>query len=272
MTRRILILPALLAGAMVLAVASAVADDADDDAAHVQRWQAVQKAIFGNRPVESGSALLQLDAPVRALDAALVPVVVHVRGDKPIKGLYLVVDDNPSPVAAHFTFGPAADPREIHLRVRVDQYTELHAIAEMPDGALYQVKDFVKAAGGCSAPSGTSDEQAMQGMGQMKLRTLGDYAPGKSLLVQLLIRHPNFNGMQMNQVTRLYTPARFLDETDVSYDGVSVFHLDSDISMSTDPAITFGFVPKEKGRLDVVARDSKDTTFRHSFDIPEQRS
>ncbi len=83
-----------------------------------------------------------------------------------------------------------------------------------------------------------------------------------------MIRHPNFNGMQMNQVTRLYTPARFVRSVDVTYNGGLVFHLDSDISLSTDPVIGFGFVPDAKGTMVVTAKDSSGATFTHSFALP----
>jgi len=126
----------------------------------------------------------------------------------------------------------------------------------------------VKAAGGCSAPSGQSDAEALQGLGEMKLRVLGAYAPGRPLQVKLLIRHPDFNGMQMNQLTRLVTPARFIDSTEVSYNGTKVFHLETGISLSSDPAITFGFFPKSVGQLEVVAHDTDKAVFRHEFDIP----
>lgn len=261
---------AALCGVAVLTAGPARAEE--DDAARAARWKDVQQAVFGNRPVLDGHAMLTLKAPPRALDAALVPMAMEVADGTPVKGLYLIIDDNPSPLAAHFSFGPAADPHEIRVRVRVDQYTEVHAVVETPDGKLYGVEDFVKAAGGCSAPAGASEAEALKGLGEMKLRTLGTYAPGKPLQVQLLIRHPNFNGMQMDQLSRMYTPARFIDATDVSYEGAQVFHLDSDISLSSDPAITFSFMPKSKGTLTVVAKDSKETTFRHSFDIPPEGS
>ena len=45
-------------------------------------------------------------------------------------------------------------------------------------------------------------------------------------------------------------------------------HLDADISLSTDPVITFGFVPHAKGQMKVVAQDSTNATFAHSFDVP----
>jgi sulfur-oxidizing protein SoxY len=54
----------------------------------------------------------------------------------------------------------------------------------------------------------------------------------------------------------------------VTYEGSKVFHLESDISISTDPVIIFGFVPQAKGKLKVAIRDSEDTTFDRSFDVP----
>jgi sulfur-oxidizing protein SoxY len=202
------------------------------------------------------------------LDAALVPIELHMSGDGQVSGVYLIIDDNPAPLAAHFVFGPKSDPRNLKLRVRVNAYTNIHAIAETRDGQLHAATKFVKAAGGCSAPAGPDDAAALADIGRMKLRLLGDFNAGKPMQAQLMIRHPNFNGMQMNQITRFYTPARFIRTIDATYDGGQVFHLDADISLATDPVITFGFVPKEKGQMKVVAQDSSNAMFDHSFDVP----
>jgi sulfur-oxidizing protein SoxY len=241
----------------------------DEMAPRAERWKALQEAIFGDRKVLDGSKVINLDVPPRALDAALVPVGLELLGTEPVKAVYLIIDNNPSPLSAQVTFGPIADARSIKLRVRVDEYTLMHAVAEAQDGKLYGSEKFVKAAGGCSAPAGSSEEEALRDIGRMKLRLLGEFAAGKPMQAQLMIRHPNFNGMQMNQVTRFYTPARFIRSTEVTYDGSRVFHLDSDISISTDPVIIFGFVPPVKGKLSVAVRDSDDATFSRSFDVPQ---
>jgi len=249
--------------------AAAPANDNDNDAAtRASRWQALQKALFPGRSLHDGAGIVKLDAPPRALDAALVPITVDLSTVKPIKGVYVVIDNNPSPLAAHFTFGPKADPHSLKMRVRVDAYTDMHAIAESQDGQLFVATRFVKASGGCSAPAGSDDSAALADIGRMKLHLIGDFVAGKPEQAVLMVRHPNFNGMQMNQITRFYTPPRFIRTIDASYEGGSIFHLDSDISMSTDPVITFGFVPQAKGQLKVVVKDSKDAKFDGSFDIP----
>ncbi len=263
-----LLVAAICALGSFVVISRAHATD-DDAAARAERWKVLQEAIFGDRKVHDGSGVIALDAPPRALDAALVPIGLQLTGDEPIKAVYLVIDNNPSPLAAHITFGPKADPRSMKLRVRVNEYTLMHAIAETQDGKLYLAEKFVKAAGGCSAPAGSDDKEALQEIGRMKLRLLGDFAAGQPIQAQLMIRHPNFNGMQMNQITRYYTPARFIKSTEVTYEGSKVFHLESDISISTDPVIIFGFVPHAQGKLKVAIRDSEDATFAHSFDVPE---
>ena len=48
----------------------------------------------------------------------------------------------------------------IETRVRVDQYTNVHAVAETADGKLFVSTVFVKAAGGCSAPTGNNADAA----------------------------------------------------------------------------------------------------------------
>jgi sulfur-oxidizing protein SoxY len=258
---------ATVAVVLVAGLGPAFAEDSDDQD-RVARWKQLQETLFPHRKVLDSGGIITVDAPPRALDAALVPVDLHISNKKPVKGVYLVIDDNPAPMAAHIVFGPEADPRELKLRVRVNAYTNIHAVAETQDGELHAATQFVKAAGGCSAPAGPDDAAALADIGRMKLRLVGDFNAGQPLQAQLMIRHPNFNGMQMNQITRYFTPARFIRTIDATYEGGQVFHMDTDISLSTDPVITFGFVPHGKGQMKVVAQDSSNATFDRSFDVP----
>ena len=238
-----------------------------EEAKAEQRWSELQRAIFPDRTLNDGKGIIELEAPARALDAALVPLSVTTSGTKPVRKIYLVIDNNPGPLAGRFTFGEAADPSMLKVRMRVNTYTNIHAVAEDAEGQLYSVQEFVKASGGCSAPAGSNDPKALEEMGQMRFKLLSNVTLGQPVQAQLMIRHPNFNGMQMDQVTRLYTPAHFIKTIDITYAGQSVMQVESDIALSTDPVITFGFVPRQNDKLKVVVSDSKGNRFERSFDV-----
>lgn len=262
----------LLIAVAVSSTAAAQAPPSDEEAQRAERWAQLKDVIFKGRAVSDGAGVLDLVAPPRALDAALVPLTITTSGSKPLERIYLIIDNNPGPLAGKFTFGEAADPSQLKVRMRVNTYTDIHAVAEGKDGALYSVQKFVKAAGGCSAPAGSNDPQALSEVGQMRLRLPTEVAIGKPVQVQLMIRHPNFNGMQMDQITRHYTPAHFIRTIDVTFEGTKVLNVESDIALSTDPVLSFGFVPHKAGQLKVVVNDSKDQRFERTFDVvPSQR-
>ena len=50
--------------------------------------------------------------------------------------------------------------------LRVDKYTYVRAILEMNDGKKYMVSNYVKAAGGCSAPSLADMDSVMARLGK----------------------------------------------------------------------------------------------------------
>ena len=161
------------------------------------------------------------------------------------------------------------DPKEIKMRVRVNTYTDMHAVAVTKDGKLLETTKFVKASGGCSAPMGMSDDEAMKGIGEMKVKLAGDVAADKPVDATLMIRHPNFNGMQMNQVTRQYTPARYIQSIDVTYADKKVFDLATDISLASNPVINFDLLPSvAKGSLQVAVKDSQNGQWSKSFSVP----
>ncbi|MBV9654623.1 MAG: quinoprotein dehydrogenase-associated SoxYZ-like carrier [Acetobacteraceae bacterium] len=245
-----------------------------EDAGRAERWTELQHAVFGERALADGAGVIALEAPSRAMDAAIVPVAVTLTGAEHVKAVYLLIDGNPSPLAATVHFGPAADPRALRTRVRVEQYTLMHAVAETEDGRLFATERFVKAAGGCSAPASKDQQAAAARIGQIKLKRdpASPAAEGQPATAQLLISHPNNNGMQMDQVTRNYIPARYIQNVTVDFGGERVFAMDADISLSEDPAITFGFVPHNAGPMTVAVRDSKGSLFQQSFDFAAGRS
>ena len=152
--------------------------------------------------------------------------------------------------------------------MRVNSYTNMHAVAELQDGTLVESVKFVKASGGCSAPMGISDDEAMQGIGDIRLKLSENVTPGKPTEATLLVRHPNFNGMQMDLDTHGYTPARYIRTIDVTDGDKLVFTLKADISLSSNPVIGFGFVPQPTGQLTIAVDDSDASHWEKAFVIP----
>ena len=233
-------------------------------------WPALAAQIFDGRAVEDGSAVVAIDAPYRAEDAALVPIGLRCllpAGDaRRIAGLTLVIDENPSPLAATFALGEASGIRSLSTRVRVDSYTNLHVVAELTDGRLYAAERFVKAAGGCSAPAAKPDANATP-PGTMRFRQFAS-APGAepdSAEAQLLIRHPNYSGMQMDQVTRLYTPAQFVKSVRIWQGAEILVAIESGISISENPSFRFDYRPNGATSFRALMEDSDGRSYRQEW-------
>ena len=119
-----------------------------DPAEEAQRWQDVREPVFHARPIQDAGEEVKLIAPDRAMDAALVPLTVELHAKKRVTAVTVFIDNNPAPVVGTFRFGPAISPDQIKFRVRINDYTLVHAVAETEDGALLAAEHYVKAAGG----------------------------------------------------------------------------------------------------------------------------
>jgi sulfur-oxidizing protein SoxY len=233
-------------------------------------WPPLAAQIFNDRPIQDGGAIVAIDAPYRAEDAALVPIGLHsllsVDDVRRVVSITLVIDENPSPVAAVFALGASSRVRSLSTRVRVDSYTNLHAVAELSDGQLYGTQRFVKAAGGCSAPAAKQDADSIP-LGTMRFRRFQqasgtDPDQGEA---QLLIRHPNYSGMQMDQVSRLYVPAHFVKSVRIWQGRDVLLSIDCGISISENPSFRFDFRSNDANTFRAEMMDSDGSSFGQEF-------
>ena len=78
-------------------------------------WKDLSNDIFKGRAIEDGKSVLTLETPVRAEDAAIVPMTMSftlpAQDTRRVVKVTLVVDQNPAPVVAAFTVGETASPR-----------------------------------------------------------------------------------------------------------------------------------------------------------------
>lgn len=244
----------------------------------VDPWPGLVQDIFNNRPMNDGSSVLAIEMPYRAEDAAIVPVTLRSKlapdDARRLKTITLVIDQNPAPMAAKFELGPDAKVSEISTRVRVNSYTNVHAVAELSDGQLYMVKTFVKASGGCSAPAVKNVEEARNHLGQMKYRQFAraDRGPDVSREAQIMIGHPNNSGLQMDQITHLYIPAFFIDQLQLWQDNSPVLSVEGGISISEDPNIRFTYVSNGAKTFRAEAKDTSGHIFQKEWKVDESGS
>ena len=262
---------AFLSAALVMCVL--IAPSRAGDQPSEATWQSIQGDIFDKTEFLNGETMMSMDAPYRAEDAAIVPVSIKVRPESGIRKVTIVIDENPSPMAASFTFGPAAASASFSSRFRVNNYSWIRAIGETEDGKQYMIKKYVKASGGCSAPASKDAEAARALMGQMKLRIF-QTGENKALEqstgsreAQIMIRHPNNSGLQMDQVTMLYVPAHFVDVIELVRGKDLVVKVEGGISLSEDPNIRFFYKAAGSGDFTVNATDTDGKKFKHSWPV-----
>lgn len=246
-------------------------------------WSWLKDDLYGDRPIHDGAEWLAMEAPYRAYDAAIVPIdITALRpqgATRFIKNITLVIDQNPAPVAAVFQFGPRVGLASISTRVRVNAYSYIRAIAETNDGELFMVSRFVKATGGCSAPALKDQDQSLANLGKMRLRYFTPNESARSTPAaqtvreaQLMIRHPNYSGLQMDQITRNYVPAHFVREIEVRQGDDLILSIESAISLSEDPSVRFHFLSDGVEPINVRIQDTDDQIFMQSWPISSPAS
>jgi sulfur-oxidizing protein SoxY len=258
---------ARIAGFAVTVLGVATLSSFAQQAAQKDPWPELAASVFNGRPLADGAGLIAIEMPGRAEDAAIVPLTVRATlppGDtRRVKAFTIVIDENPAPVAATFNIGPNAVVTSISTRVRIDSYTDVHAVAELTDGKLYVVKTYVKASGGCSAPSVKSADKT--GVGQMRLRQFAKSADGAASNLreaQIMVRHPNNSGLQMDQITRHYLPAYFVQSVKVWQGEELLLAVESSISISEDPNFRFTYLPNGAKSFAAEAIDTDNRTFK----------
>ena len=265
------VIASALMAAVFVAVPAAVlaqAATAGQDQPSEETWNSIKDDIFKGRSILDGSGLVILDAPRRAEDAAVVPIGMRVSftddDKRTLQSLTLVIDENPAPVAGTFTLGPRSGVTSISTRVRVNSYSYVRLIAELSDGKLYGVKTYVKASGGCSAPASSNSDATKSMLGQMKFRT---FRPESGTLpeAQLMMRHPQNSGLQMDQLTRLYIPPFFIENLKIWQGDNLLVEMEGGIAISEDPNIRFNFKPNGADKFRAEAMDTSRKLFRDEW-------
>jgi sulfur-oxidizing protein SoxY len=227
-------------------------------------WTYLRPQFYGERDIGVvDQAFISLDAPANTPDPAATALTVRF-GDSAIghiKQLRVIIDNNPSPVASTFDFAAGARIAEIGMRVRIDRWTSVRAIAETTDGRLEMRSVWINASGGCAAaPAATAGTGAL---GDIRFRNTPD---GKSL--QVGIRHPNNSGFQIDPISGNPIPPHYVSHIRFSADGRTLLDVDAGISLSENPTLRIASDTALPEPVTVEATDSKDAHFSASWRGP----
>jgi sulfur-oxidizing protein SoxY len=237
-------------------------------------WDDVRASAFGTRSIADGAAIVALQAPYRAEDQRNVPLsaAAAFKDGRKIKAITFIVDENPMPVAAAFRFADKRDRATLSIDIRLDHASPVRVVVEADDGALYMIEKFVKASGAgvCAAPPARDPVLAAATIGQMKLTDLTGSDAGATRFhrsAQLDIQHPQLTGMQMNQITLLYTPMRFVNAVEVRQGEEKLFELEGSMTLSENPRIAFDYQINGAALIKVTTKDTSDTVWRQEFPL-----
>ena len=231
-------------------------------------WELLRGRLFGTRPIAAGSGRVQLIAPLRAAYGASVPIkIVSPIVQTPelyVKRLYLLVDKNPSPLAATLALTPEVGKADFETRLRVDEYGHVRVVSELSNGELHMDSRYVKTSGGCSAPPNRDSPELI---GRTILKLPEPPKLDAPTTADVTVIHPNDTGFELNNVTVMYIPSYFVRTLAVSYAGRRIFDADLDFSISENPTWRFNFVPHGPGELRAEVADSKEKHYTGSLQV-----
>jgi sulfur-oxidizing protein SoxY len=231
-------------------------------------WDKLRDKLFPGRKLQTQDAKIKLIVPLRAAYGASVPVKIQSllpqRPDLYVRRMTLLVDKNPSPVAAVLDLSPGLGQADFETRLRVDEYSHIRVIAELSNGEFHTDSRYVKVSGGCSAPP---NRELVALMGKTMFKLPDAVKLNQPNPVELVVLHPNDTGFELNQVTVMYIPPHFVRSIKVSYEGQKMFDAELDFSISENPNFRFHFVPQGPGTLHAEVVDSKDQRYQGSLAV-----
>ena len=260
---------------LVLALAGLIGSASVPIAHAESAFEVIRTSVFGQRAILDGRGIVSMSVPARPEDIRAVPFTVDAafRDGRTVKAVTFVVDNNPSPVAARFTFGRGRDHVGLGIKFRLNQQSDARAVVEASDGKLYMVHELIKFPGGqaaCSAPPSTPADQIAANMGKMKLAEVantGASATSATPRVRFELAHPNHTGMVLDQITLLYTPLKMVSSLTVRQGEEPVFEMEGSIALNENPVIEFDYARSGASNMTFIATDTDGATFEHTFPL-----
>ncbi|MGB5559084.1 MAG: quinoprotein dehydrogenase-associated SoxYZ-like carrier [Paracoccaceae bacterium] len=237
-------------------------------------WPDLREALYGDQLLTLAGEHISIDAPYRSSDDARTQIAADVTAPNGtmLDSVTLILDENPMPVSAVFKFEEPLPRFFFDLSMRINGPTPVHVVAKTTGGQLLVGETFVKTSGqgACSAPPGTDPEAMLATLGQMQIsitemnevkspsERLAGLLSAPQKKVDLEISHPSLSGMQMDQISLLFIPMRYVENVQIDLDGRGFVDVTGSISLSENPRISLS-VPGQTRSVDVTMTDTDGT-------------
>ena len=234
-------------------------------------WPDLRAQLYDDAYLMQAGDTIRIDAPYRSTEDARTDIGARITAPvgQALDSVTVILDENPMPVSAVFHFAQPVDRFDFGMTMRVNGPTPLHVVSGTEQGQFFVAESFVKTSGqgACAAPPGTDPELALASLGQIGidlpapsaddlLAALPDATATRPMTID--ISHPSHSGMQMDQISLLYIPARFIDTITVDLDGQPYVTITGSISLSENPRITLS-IPATARVADVTMTDTDGT-------------
>ena len=233
-------------------------------------WPWIRDEAFAGRTIEEGAEGVRLLAPRRTENdrAAPLGLAADLPMGETIRRMTLIIDENPMPVSAEIEMLRPTRAAAFGFTMRMNGPSPVRAVVETGDGRLLMQDAMVKTSGvgACAAPPGVDEAVALATLGQMELEAGTPDAADAPARLSLRVSHPSYSGLQMDQVTLLYTPMRYVETIEVWADDTALFRITGSISYSENPAFSFDR-PEGAKTLRVRVTDSDGEIFEKRFPL-----
>ena len=210
----------------------------------------LKEDLYGSKKIVQTKDII-IESPYRAIDSGNVPIVITTKSKDLIK-FTLIIDENPTPCCATFEFVGLLP--YIETNIRVNAYTHLTVVAEDIDGNLYVNRKYIKAAGGCSATPIVDNDVPKD-----RVDIIDDKLHFDKKKIQF--NHPNYSGLQFNQLTRTEIPADYIDSVVVKT-SKGIFSYEGTIGISQNHYFTLFSGDIEK----IIYTDNLGNNYEESYE------
>ena len=151
-----------------------------------------------------------------------MPIEVEAKfaDGRSVRAVTVIVDQNPTPVAAQFDIGGKRERLKLSTLLRLNAGTACTPSSRLPTASSTwptASSSPPRSQAACSAPPSGNPEETAATLGKMSLEPVGQQGAATQIdpPARLKVMHLNHTGMVLDQLTLLYVPLRLVTDVDV---------------------------------------------------------